>query len=190
MPHLDSIFIKNLADYDENFFNEYPIFIESGTHLGNTTFVMEKLFKKIYTIEIKKELFIKTKSKYKGNKINFYLGDSSIILKEICQDISKSAVFFLDGHWSAGQSGKGDKDCPLYEELQIINEHFKQNAILIIDDFRLFGMGPSNSKEVCNWENISKKNVLKIINNRLNKEYHLPSNLHKDDRLILHINKI
>ena len=40
------------------------------------------------------------------------------------------------------------------------------------------------------WKNITKEGVIKIINNRISDIYHLPSDLHKDDRLVIHINSI
>jgi hypothetical protein len=187
MPHFDNNFFKLLNGYTDDFFNKYPIFIETGTYNGWTTFKMEPFFKKIHTIEIKPDIYELTKSKYHGDKINFYLGDSSIMLKEICQSVDEPAVFFLDGHWSAGDTGKGAKDCPLYEELENIMKYFKHSAIIVIDDFRLFGKGPSTNTEVCNWEDISKQNVLSIVKYRLTENYNLPSNLHEQDRLILHI---
>lgn len=94
MPHFDINFFKKLNNYNNNFLNNYPIFIETGTYNGMTTFAMEPFFKKIHTIEIKEDIYNKTKSKYAGNKINFYLGDSSTVLKEICENVNESAIFF------------------------------------------------------------------------------------------------
>jgi len=187
MPNFNKNFFTLIKNYSDDFFTKYPVFIETGTYNGWTTFAMEPYFKEIHTIEIKKEIYEETKSKYNGNKINFYLGDSSKLLTKICINVEEPSVFFLDGHWSAGDTGKGDKDCPLFEELTEIINHFKQTAIIIIDDFRLFGKGPSNNTEICNWENISKQGILDIVSDRLTDEYHLPSNLDEKDRLILHI---
>lgn len=190
MPHFDSSFFKLLENYTPDFFDKYPIFIETGTYNGNTTFAMEPYFKEIHTIEIKEDIYENTKAIYHGNKIRFYLGDSSIVLKGICEKIDQSAIFFLDGHWSQGDTGKGKKDCPLYEEIEHIIKYFKQSAIIIIDDFRLFGKGPSKNTEVCNWENISKENIIQITSDRLLNSYNLPSHIQKDDRLIIHIKSI
>ena len=187
MPDFNKNFFTLIKTYSNDFFTNYPVFIETGTYNGLTTFAMEPYFKEIHTIEIKEDIFNNTKSKYNGNKINFYLGDSSKLLQNICINVQQPSIFFLDGHWSAGDTGKGNKDCPLYEELTAIMNYFKQNAIIIIDDYRLFGKGPSTNTEVCDWENISKQGVLDIVKDRLIDEYHLPSNLDEKDRLILHI---
>jgi len=190
MPHLDKDFFFLLKNFNDTFLYEYDTFIETGTHLGNTILQMEPLFNDLHTIEIKKDLYESTKSKYNGNKITFYLGDSSLLLKNICLLVDKPAIFFLDGHWSCGDTGKGTKDVPLYEELKNIINFFKNKAIIIIDDFRLFEKGPITNTEIVNWEDINKNTVLEIVSKRLSMNYHLPSNLSHDDRLILHINKL
>jgi len=94
---------------------------------------------------------------------------------------------FLDGHWSSGDTGKSIKDCPLDEEIKHINNLFTNEAIIIIDDFRLFGLDKS-SGHLEDWSKINKENLLTILQPRINKVYHLDSECSKDDRLIIHIN--
>ena len=96
---------------------------------------------------------------------------------------------FLDGHWSSGDTACSTKDCPLEEEITHINNLFKNEAIIIIDDFRLFGLDKSYGQNE-DWSKINKDKLLDIIRLRINKVYHLDSNCAKDDRLIIHINKI
>ena len=185
MPPLDLYFLLKLKAN----FKSYPNFIESGTYLGHTIFSVEPLFNHLYTIEIKEELYNKTKSRYTGQKINFFLGDSSEILGLLLPNIKGQSIIFLDGHWSAGVTGKGKKDCPLYEELESITKYHEEAAIIIIDDARLFGKGPTNSNEVCNWEEINEEELIKKVGDRLTKNYYLASSLEEKDRLIIHIGK-
>ena len=187
MPSIDNNFVNKLIKQDENI---YKIFVESGTYLGETIFEMEKYFNELHTIEINEKFYNNVKNKYNGNKVNFYLGASEDKLIEICNLLKENAIFFLDGHWSAGDTGKGEKDCPLVEELNIINELFKYNGIIIVDDVRLFGKGPNKGDEICNWEDINVNNLLSIIEKRTNKYYFMPSNLYEKDRLIIHINNL
>ena len=185
MPSINLGFLKDIrADY-----KNYPNFIETGTFMGCTILHMEQHFSNLYTIEIKKEFYENVKNSYEGNKINFYLGDSGDVLTEILPNISGKSIFFLDGHWSAGNTGKGEKDCPLYEELTSIMSNHTDEAIIIVDDVRLFGMGPNKGNEACNWEEINIKDILKMVKNRMTNHYFLPSELNKEDRLLIHISK-
>ena len=185
MPSIGLEFLKKL----QTNYKEYPNFIETGTFMGETILYMEQYFSNLYTIELKKEFYENIKKNYKGNKINFYLGDSSYVLNEILPNISNKSIFFLDGHWSSGITAKGLKDCPLYEELTSIMSNHIDEAIIIIDDVRLFGMGPKKNNEICNWEDINIETILKITKPRLTNHYFLPSKVYKEDRMVLHISK-
>jgi len=185
MPALNQDFLLALKDD----YTKYTNFIETGTYLGETIYKMEPLFSKLHTIEIKPEYYNNIKNKYTGNKIQFRLGDSSTEIKKVLQEIEGKSIIFLDGHWSAGNTGKGDKDCPLLEEIENIDLYHKDDAIIIVDDVRLFGKGPKYNNEICDWENISSEKIIKIIENRMTNTYFLPSDLYEKDRLIIHIKK-
>jgi hypothetical protein len=184
MPSLDLAFLNSLhADY-----KNYPCFIETGTLMATTTLALEPYFDKIYTIEFSEKYYNIAKNNYRGNKINFIKGDSSVIFEELLPTITDKCVFFLDGHWSGGDTGHSNKDCPLDEEITHINHLFKHDAIIIIDDFRLFGLDKSSGKLDEDWSKINKEKLLQILKPRINMVYHLDSECAKDDRLIVHIN--
>jgi len=184
MPCLDKSFLNLLQDD----YTKYKYFIETGTYRGKTIFSLEPLFDKLYTIEFSEKYYNDTKNKYGGNKINFILGDSSIIFEHLLSSITEKCIFFLDGHWSGADTGHSKKDCPLEEEITHINNLFSNDAIIIIDDVRLFGLDKSSGKMKEDWSNISKELLLNILQPRINKVYHLDSACAKDDRLIIHIN--
>ena len=184
MPSIDITFLNELQDV----YTKYPCFIETGTLNGETTFALEPYFDKLHTIEFSDKYYNNTKNKYSGNKINFILGDSSVELEYLLPNITDKCIFFLDGHWSGGDTGHSIKDCPLEEEITHINNLFQNEAIIIIDDFRLFGLDKSSDKSGEDWSKINKDNLLNILHSRINKVYHLDSSHAKNDRLIIHIN--
>ena len=199
MPSITFDWLKE--NVGNNINKEYTTFIETGTYYGSTILHMEKYFLKLHTIEIKENIFKFVKNKYltsfnlpinrgRPKKIKFYLGDSTNILPKICSNIESKAIFFLDGHWSCGNTGKGAKDVPLNEELNGICNNFKNDCIIIIDDCRLFGKGPNNGNEVCDWEDINTMKILNIVKDRLEKNYFSPSKLDDKDRLVLFLKKI
>jgi hypothetical protein len=158
--------------------NQYPYFVETGTYMGETILRFINDFEKSYTIELSDELHkIFNQKDYDRNKLKSLLGDSSIILKEVINELNGNTIFFLDGHFSSCGTAKGVKDVPLIEELKLINDNFNYESLIIIDDLRLFG---TNFSE--NWSNITNENLLKILENRLD------SYLELNDRLILKVN--
>lgn len=182
MPSINLPFLRELRDD----YKTYPCFIETGTYNGETIFEIEPLFSNIYTVEYSETLHNRTKSKYTGDKIKFLLGDSSIVFETLLPTIEENCIFFLDGHWSHCDTGKSSKDCPLEEEITHINTLFKHGAIIIIDDYRLFGLDRTNEGGE-DWSQINKKNLLNILRDRISQEYHLDSSWAKDDRLVIHI---
>ena len=183
MPSIDIHFLQALQDE----YSSYTTFIETGTAHGDTIFTMEPYFQTLYTIEIQKEFHTNTKNRYNGNKIHFLLGDSDDILQTLLPTISEKAIFFLDGHWSSGNSGKGKKDVPLLEELTHIHTLFQNSAILVIDDCRLFGKSPLTGCAE-DWSAIHKNAILHILQSRIHLVYSMDSEYSKNDRLVIHIN--
>jgi hypothetical protein len=180
MPSLDKDFLELLGLYEQ-----YTHFVETGTWRGETVMGLEPYFNKLYTIEVVKDLYEAAKQKYKGDKIEFLLGDSAVVLRSLVKSIDGSAIFFLDGHWSCGDTGRGEKDVPLHEELVSIVRDFPHKALIIVDDCRLFGKGPASKDEIVDWSQVTSASLLKIAEPRLEEAYFLDSPIAKKDRLII-----
>jgi hypothetical protein len=179
MPALELDILKLLKED----YTKYTCFIETGTFCGETIFAFEPYFERLFTIEFSEFYYNNTKKKYLGDKIDFINGDSSIVFSSLLPTIREKCIFFLDGHYSSGNTGQSTKDCPLNEEITHINNHFVNEAIIIIDDFRLFG-----TSDYEDWSSINKDDILEILSSRINCVYHLDSAMAKNDRLIIHIN--
>lgn len=130
---------KTVAAYAKNC--RCNILIESGTYLGEMVEYQEKNFDKIFSIEIA-DIFYEFSSKRlkKHKNISILKGDSSTVLGKVCKKISQDdrVLFWLDGHYSGGQTGKGEKECPIYEELTNIFETRADQDAILIDDARCF----------------------------------------------------
>ena len=186
-----------MPSINQQFINQYvktrfSTFVETGTYEGETIFEMEAYFDELYTIEISPPHYESAKAKYKGNKINFILGDSSVELRNLIHEkiSNQKTVYFLDGHWSGPGTGKGTKDCPLYEELQEINQYHAEECIIIIDDARMFERGPGQQGDrydVCDWQDINKKTILDIVKNRVIEYSTAPSIHNEEDRIIIRL---
>lgn len=153
---LNSIF--NIVDEQ---LDEYPIFVETGTHKGNTVLGLHSYFSDLYTIELSVKYYSEFNAENPHLKIHTFLGDSSIVLLDIIPSLNGKAVFWLDGHFSSGDTAQGDKDCPLIEELSAIDKLYSfDKAVIIIDDYRLFGFVGNED-----WSEITEDNILNCLNN-------------------------
>jgi hypothetical protein len=142
-------------EYIEKYSNK-NIFIESGTHLGDTIEIMKPHFKRLHSIELNKELYDNAvkRFEYDDNVIIWY-GDSPDIIPTILKNVSVEATFWLDGHASGPLAGGQYGGCPLPYELKAIKNHAINSHTIFIDDVRLFGCAE--------WSFVQKDQVLNIL---------------------------
>ncbi len=115
------------------------IFIETGTYLGDMVYAMQGYFERLYSIELSTELYQNAKKRFAAQPhITILNGDSGAILSELMATIHEPVLFWLDAHYSAGITAKGDLDTPISKELEIIFNHPVTNHVILIDDARLF----------------------------------------------------
>lgn len=119
----------------------YKVLIETGTYKGQMIYAQHKRFKTIHSVELAEHYYNSAVERFrKFPHIKLWLGDSSDVLPTILADLNESAVFWLDGHYSGGLTAGGEpgqKQCPIYNELEAIFSHDKKHCILI-DDARCF----------------------------------------------------
>ena len=120
--------------------------VETGTCLGHSTGFLSKI-STVHSIELSKIYYDMACEKFQGNNnVKLYLGDTRKELPKICDTISKTPkLFFLDAH------GGVDPVCPLDVELATLSRTFKDNAIIIIDDFRVPGRDFFNDGFTVEW---------------------------------------
>lgn len=115
------------------------VFVETGTLIGGMVEIIARLGVKCYTIEID-EAYNKRARSVLGNRSNieFLLGDSGVVMPQLLAKLDEPAVFWLDGHYSGGATGKGEADTPISDELNAILNHPLKTHIILIDDAREF----------------------------------------------------
>lgn len=134
-PHL----IKQRAIIDHAARHKARILVETGTLLGDMVDAMKDRFSEIYSIEISPELARKAQRRFESfPHIKIIESDSAIALKTLVPSLKEPALFWLDGHYSGGETGKGEKDTPIMEELATIYAS-KIPHVVLIDDARCFG---------------------------------------------------
>lgn len=119
------------------------IFVETGTYYGDMVEAMKNHFCELFSIELSGELYEKARRRFAGdNRITIIRGDSGIELGKLMGKIDRPALFWLDGHYSAGVTARGEKDTPIYEELTHIFASQQLGHVVVIDDARCFGVDP------------------------------------------------
>lgn len=120
--------------------------VETGTFLGDTVVALRHAFGRIVSIEINPALYAIAQSRVaSARNVELVLGDCVVELPKILSKLDTRAVFWLDGHWSGGVTGRGVVDDPILISLSQIAKHPHKKHILFIDDARTFqggGSGP------------------------------------------------
>jgi hypothetical protein len=134
----DMVKCDAVKEYAEKF--KLRIFVETGTYLGQMIDETKGNFDKIISIELDKDLFERAKNKFSDMKnITILNGDSAELLPKCIKEINRPILFWLDAHYSAGFTTKGNLSTPIIRELKSILEHpLNAEHVILIDDARCF----------------------------------------------------
>jgi len=121
------------------------VWVETGTYLGLTTNFLSGLFPHVYTVEPEPKLYAAACKRFMGKNVTLFNDVSENIFPSLLPKLSGNVNFWLDGHYSAGITFKGEKDCPVEDELIAIEKNFHNfdKITILIDDVRCFL--PNNS---------------------------------------------
>lgn len=120
------------------------VFFETGTYLGDAAKNAKLLgFPKVITVELQEYLYRQAM----GNGlpgIDYYLGDSPQVMREVLPNVEGKITFWLDAHIDGGNYVPGltpeIRRCPLYEELACIKSLSRNDHTILIDDMRIIGV--------------------------------------------------
>jgi len=123
----------------EKYLNNY--FVESGTYLGDgVVFALNAGYQEVRTVELSREYYKKAVDRFRDNThVKIWYGDSSNLLGEMIKDIREPITFWLDGHYSGGDTASGKYTSPIIQELNLISKHPIKTHVILIDDVRDFG---------------------------------------------------
>lgn len=140
-------------------------FVETGTFEGNTALWAAQHFDKVITVENSRTIYEDTITKI-GTipNVDFRFGNSRNELNIIIKNLHSPAIFWLDGHWCGGDSYGQNDQCPLLEELEIINQSHLEHFIFI-DDARLFLSPPPHPNSIESWPIITEVAQMLITEN-------------------------
>jgi hypothetical protein len=140
IPVIDQI--KQLS-HQLPFITDMQIFVETGTNQGETIEVANATFPNCITIELSEELYRRASQRLAHTKIRFEFGDSCEALSRLSSELVEPVVFYLDAHFSGGDTARGAEDVPLLREVAILGSR-QQQDLVVIDDASLFGFSPKD----------------------------------------------
>lgn len=121
-------------------FKKYPnpIFIETGSWYGHgIQQAIDAGFNGIYSIELSQMHYKICLERFKNNaNVHLILGDSHLVMDALLAKIDQPVTFWLDGHYSEGDTAMGKYESPLLQELEAIKRHKIKTHTIIIDDLR------------------------------------------------------
>ncbi|MFC1590079.1 hypothetical protein ACFL42_01150 [Candidatus Omnitrophota bacterium] len=168
------------------------VFVETGTHRGITVERLIKRFREIHTIELSRKWHEYAVEKFRSQAhVSCYHGESDEILADLLPRINEPAMFFLDAHYSGGDTAFGKEEVPLLRELSIIRSR-REKDIVIIDDARLIGKKGTGGQEghpyfpvmTFDWRGISLSEMKRALGNNAGQAW-----MREDDRLLVFTNR-
>lgn len=116
------------------------ILVETGTFRGDTPWYFRRDFAQIHSVEVEPTLAAIAQVRFRHQPhVEIHVGDSADLLGRLCPMLDRPVIFWLDGHYSGGITGRGQKECPIWEELDAIFTGMRVPFIILIDDARCFG---------------------------------------------------
>lgn len=115
-------------------------FVETGTYLGDTLARLSDDFDELYSIELSPDYYARSSARFAGQaNIRLINADSTSGLETVLGRLSKErALFWLDAHYSGGDTAKGESNTPVTSELRAVLSQSQRDDIILIDDLRYF----------------------------------------------------
>jgi hypothetical protein len=134
-PH--AIKQRVLREFKERYGLE--ILVETGTFKGDMIEAMKKDFRQLYSIELAPHFHERAMQRFvSDHHVTILKGDSGKVLETLVPKLDGPTLFWLDGHYSKGDTARGDEDTPIMEELAHIFSRPELKAVILIDDARCF----------------------------------------------------
>lgn len=134
-PHV--IKRRNIARFRDQF--GLSILVETGTFKGDMVHAMKGSFQKVYSIELADHFYQAAVERFrKDANVTILHGDSGKVIQDLVPKLGAPTLFWLDGHYSKGNTARGDKDTPVMEELAHIFAVKDLRCVILIDDARCF----------------------------------------------------
>jgi len=119
---------------------ECSTFIETGTFYGQMVNHARHHVGRVLSCELSPDLFRLNECLFSSDKaVKIFFGDSASVLENMIHQGEGRILYWLDGHFSGGNTALGTTVTPILKELEIIKQCGRKGDCILIDDARLFG---------------------------------------------------
>lgn len=114
--------------------------VETGTCYGDMIDAVKGDFDKVISVELSEELYLGAVQRTAGAKhVTILNGDSGALMPDVLALVTEPCLFWLDAHYSGGDTARTDLDTPIRNELECIMSHrLAPQHVILIDDARDF----------------------------------------------------
>jgi len=132
---------------------DLPRAVETGTWRGEGARRLAAVFPDVVTIELSSELHEMARDALSTDpRVRVLRGRSPALLREIAD--GTPTLYWLDAHWSYGDTAGQQDQCPLLEEIAAISGGSTPTDCLLIDDARYFLATPERPLDPEQWPTI------------------------------------
>jgi hypothetical protein len=115
------------------------VLVETGTYMGDMVDAVRRDFDVLYSIELSETLHAYARRRLaRFPHVRLLLGDSATVLGEVLKEVTGPCLFWLDSHYSGGETARAAVETPIVAELQAIARHAVKGHVILIDDARRF----------------------------------------------------
>ena len=146
-PHHLTLFLRDALGLDT--------FIETGTQYGHSAGWAAQHFPTVHSVELSPVLWQRACVTLRSlSNVTVHQGSSPEVLARLLKDHLRPALFWLDAHWSLGETAGEDAPCPLLAELEVVLTQPVAHTLLI-DDARLFCAPPALPHPASAWPSLA-----------------------------------
>lgn len=115
--------------------------VETGTLNGDSALALAEAFGRCVTVEKQPELAARARERFRDDpRITVMEGSSREVLPGVVADLAAPPFAWLDAHWSGGVTAGADDPCPVLAEIEALAARFAGEAVVAVDDARIFGL--------------------------------------------------
>lgn len=131
--------------------------VETGTFQGDSAAELADAFGRCITIERQPALAAAARTRFADDdRVDVLTGSSRDLLNEVLAGLAGPPFLWLDAHWDGDPLVGSDDPCPVLAEVAAVAEYFPGEAVVAVDDVRIFGLHHPESPLTRRWPQLGE----------------------------------